>query len=176
MFTRSLRLGALATVRGTGCCERAVQETRTARLAWRGASVRSWRMGPYHEVSVLHDGRVVRLQRTTRGFETADDLRFERCRLVEQLNSLGRQGRGLLIDSRSAPHSTESHLDEEFRRYRREVMSGFDRVAALVRTKVAILQVNRLCAGQASAFQVFNDESDAVTYLLGADPSSPSSR
>ena len=124
-------------------------------------------MGPYHEVSVLHDGRVVRLQRTKRGFETADDLRFERLRLVEQLNTIGRKGRSLLIDSRSAPHSTEAQLDDEFRRYRREVMSGFERVAALVRTKVAILQVNRLCAGQASAFQVFNEEQDAIAYLLG---------
>jgi hypothetical protein len=123
-------------------------------------------MGPFHEVSVLHDGRVVCVRRTRRKFESDEELRYERSRLVEQLNAIGRHGRGLLIDSRAAPHSTEGRLDEEFRRYRREVMLGFDRVAALVRTKVGILQVNRLCAGQASAFQVFDDEEQAIASLL----------
>jgi hypothetical protein len=132
-------------------------------------------MGPFHEVDVLHDGRVVCVRRTPRQFESAEELRFERLRLVEQLNALGRRGRGLLIDSRTAPHSTESHLDEEFRRYRREVMLGFDRVAALVRTKVGILQVKRLCAGQAAAFQVFDDEAAAIASLL-AESSEPPAR
>jgi hypothetical protein len=132
-------------------------------------------MGPFHEVSVLHDGRVVCVRRTQRQFESAAELRFERLRLVEQLNALGRRGRGLLVDSRTAPHSTESQLDEEFRRYRREVMLGFDRVAALVRTKVGILQVKRLCAGQASAFQVFDDEEAAIASLLSESAPPPGS-
>ena len=131
-------------------------------------------MGPFHEVSVLHEGRVICVRRTRRKFESAAELRVERLRLVEQLNALGRRGRGLLIDSRTAPHSTERDLDEEFRRYRREVMLGFERVAALVRTKVGILQVNRLCAGQASDFEVFDDEAAAVASLLGGGAADPS--
>jgi hypothetical protein len=130
-------------------------------------------MGPFHEISVLHGGRVVCVRRTGRKFENAEELGFERRRLVEQLNVIGRRGRALLIDSRQAPHSTESLLDEEFRRYRREVMLGFDRVAALVRTKVGMLQVNRLCAGQASAFGVFDDEATAIASLLSDDVGGP---
>ncbi len=74
-------------------------------------------MGPFHEVSVLHDGRVVCVRRTQRKFETDEELRYERSRLVEQLNAIGRMGRRLLIDSRAAPDSTEGRLDGEVRRY-----------------------------------------------------------
>lgn len=123
-------------------------------------------MGPFHEISVLHGGRVVSVRRSGRVYESAEELRAERRRLSEQLDTIGRTGRGLLIDSRQAPHSTESRWDEEFRRYRRDVMSGYPRVAALVRTKVAILQVQRLCAGQAADFQVFDDEVAALAHLL----------
>jgi hypothetical protein len=133
-------------------------------------------MGPFHEVSLLHDGRVVCVRRTRRPFENVEELRYERSRLVEELNAIGRRGRGLLIDSRAAPHSTEGRLDDEFRRYRREVMLGFDQVAALVRTKVGMLQVNRLCAGQASAFQVFDDEAQAIASLLVDGPEDRASR
>lgn len=132
-------------------------------------------MAPFHEVNVLQDGRIVRLWRSPRAFADATELRFERRRLMGELNAIGRAGRGLLIDSRLAPHSTEAQLEEEFTRYRREVMAGYERVASLVRTKVAILQVNRLLSGQASEFQVFDDETEAIEYLLtGATPKRPS--
>lgn len=129
-------------------------------------------MAPFHEVRVLQDGRIVRLWRSRRPFADAAELRMERRRLVEELNTLGRAGRGLLIDSRLAPHSTEANLEDEFARYRREVMAGYDRVASLVRTKVAILQVNRLLTGQASEFQAFDDEAEATEYLLHGPPPS----
>jgi hypothetical protein len=129
-------------------------------------------MAPFHEVTVVQGGRVVRLWRSRRAFADAAELRLERRRLVEELNTLGRAGRGLLIDSRLAPHSTEAHLEEEFARYRREVMAGYERVASLVRTKVAILQVNRLLTGQASEFQAFDDEAEAIEYLLHGPPPS----
>ena len=132
-------------------------------------------MAPFHEVTVLRDGRIVRLWRSRRPFADASELRMERRRLVDELNAIGRAGRGLLIDSRLAPHSTESQLEDEFARYRREVMVGYDRVASLVRTKVAILQVNRLLTGQASEFQAFDDEAEAIDYLLhGPPPKRPS--
>lgn len=133
-------------------------------------------MAPFHEVTVSRDGRIIRLWRSTRPFADAAELRLERRRLVEELNTLGRAGRGLLIDSRLAPHSTENQLEDEFARYRREVMAGYDRVASLVRTKVAILQVNRLLSGQGSAFQAFDDEAEAVDYLLNGPAPRRSSR
>ena len=133
-------------------------------------------MSPFHQVDVLHNGRIVRVRRSARGFESAQELRLERSLLVEKLNSIGRSGRGLLIDSRSAPHSTDDKLQEEFRRFRVDVARGFERVATLVRTKVAILQVNRLCAEQTQTVQPFDDEAAAVSYLLTPLPGAAAPR
>jgi hypothetical protein len=130
------------------------------------------RMSPFHLVDVLHNGRVVRVERTGLRFEDAYTLNQERLLLVKALNTIGRSGRCLLIDSRAAPHSTDQDLEQEFRRFRLEVARGFERVAALVRTKVAILQVTRLCADQA-AVHPFNDEAAAIAYLLEPYPPHP---
>jgi len=127
-------------------------------------------MTPFHQVDVLHNGRIVRVRRSERRFENAHELSQERLLLAEKLNGIGRAGRGLLIDSRVAPSSTDDQMQEEFRRFRLEVSRGFERVATLVRTKVAILQVNRLCADQTVTVHPFNDEPTAITYLLGEMP------
>jgi hypothetical protein len=133
-------------------------------------------MSPFHEIDVSHNGRIVCVRRSSRGFESAEELRLERSLLVEKLNSIGRSGRGLLIDSRNAPHSTDDTLQEEFRRFRVDVSRGFARVATVVRTKVAILQVNRLCADQAQTVQPFDDEAAAISYLLSQLPAAPAPR
>jgi hypothetical protein len=127
-------------------------------------------MTPFHQIDVLHNGRIVRVWRSERRFDSAFELSQERVLLVEKLNGIGRAGRGLLIDSRVAPSSTDDHMQEEFRRFRLEVSRGYERVATLVRTKVAILQVNRLCADQTVSIRAFNEEPDAVSYLLGDVP------
>jgi hypothetical protein len=132
-------------------------------------------MNSFHKVELLHEGRVVCIRRSERPFESAAELRQERFRLVEQLNTLGRSGRGLLIDSRAAPHSTEASMKDEFERFRTEVARGYALVAILVRTKVGILQVRRLGAAQ-SAVVAFDDEAAAVNYLLGDAPRSSGPR
>jgi hypothetical protein len=133
-------------------------------------------MSPFHQVDVLHNGRIVCVRRSARRFDGAQELRLERSLLVEKLNSIGRAGRGLLIDSRSAPHSTDDNLQEEFRRFRVDVARGYERVATVVRTKVAILQVNRLCADQAQTVQPFDDEAAAISYLLSQLPAESAPR
>jgi len=124
-------------------------------------------LSPFHRVDLLHDGRVIRVQRSERPYPGAAELNQERLLLGEALDRLGRAGRGLLIDSRVAPSSTDERLKEEFRRFRVDVSRGFDRVAALVRTKVGILQVNRLVADAISNVQAFDSEAAAIAYLLG---------
>lgn len=132
-------------------------------------------MSPFHRIDVLHDGRVVRVERSGQPYASAEELNRERRLLCEALDQLGRAGRGLLIDSRAAPHSTDERLQEQFRRFRLEVARGFDRVAALVRTKVGILQVQRLVANTSEAsVQPFDDEVAAIAFLLGQAPPRPS--
>lgn len=127
-------------------------------------------MSPFHQVDVLHEGRIVRVRRSSRRFEGAQELSQERCLLRETLNGIGRAGRALLIDSRVAPNSTDDRLQEEFRRFRVEVARGFACVATLVRTKVGMLQVNRLSANQAVSVQAFDDEAAAIAHLLQQVP------
>ncbi len=136
-------------------------------------------MSPFHRVELSHAGRVILLQRSARQYQDAAELNQERLLLREALDKLGRAGRGLLIDSRVAPHSTDERLKEEFRRFRLDLVRGFERVAALVRTKVGILQVQRLVADGISSVQAFDDEAAAIAYLLQqtiAPPRRPSMR
>jgi hypothetical protein len=127
-------------------------------------------MTPFHQIEVIENGRIVLIRRSERRFENARELSQERVLMVERLNGIGRAGRALLIDSRIAPSSTDDDMQDEFKRFRLDVARGFDRVATLVRTKVAILQVNRLCADQTVTVQPFNDEALAIEYLLGGLP------
>lgn len=118
----------------------------------------------------------MRIQRSSLRFEGAHELSQERRLLVQTLNGIGRAGRGLLIDSRVAPHSTDERLQEEFRRFRLEVASGFERVASVVRTKVGMLQVHRLCADQAVSVHPFDNEAAAIAFLLSELPDTCNAR
>lgn len=122
---------------------------------------------------MLHDGRVVRVARSEVPYPSAAVLSQERLLLGEALDRLGRAGRGLLIDSRKAPSSTDDRLSDEFKRFRVDVSRGFDRVAALVRTKVGILQVNRLVNDSLTNVHAFDDEAAAIAYLLGTAVPAP---
>ena len=135
-------------------------------------------MSPFHRVDVLYAGRIVRLVRSSHAFQSVLELHHERLLLVEALNRLGRARRGLLVDSRDAPHTTDDRMQEEFRRFRLDVSRGFDAVAIVVRTKVGMLQVRRLGTQPSSEARAFDDENLAIEFLLeqvaGAPPVPPS--
>lgn len=110
------------------------------------------------------------LRRSAQPFDDGDELSRERALVAENLDALGRKGRGLLIDSRLAPHSTEDRLKDEFLRLRDEVVRDFERVAVLVRSKVGLLQVRRLAVEHTVPVHAFDDEAAAIAYLLGGSP------
>lgn len=128
-------------------------------------------MSPFHRVDVLYEGRIVRIVRSHRAFQNVLELHHERLLLAEALNRLGRAGRGLLVDSREAPHTTDERMQNEFRRFRLDVSRGFDAVAIVVRTKVGMLQVRRL--GTSSEARAFDDENVAMEFLLEQVPGVP---
>ena len=122
---------------------------------------------------MLFEGRIVRIVRSPQAFLNVLELHHERLLLAEALNHLGRAGRGLLVDSREAPHTTDDRMQEEFRRFRLDVSRGFDAVAVLVRTKVGMLQVRRLGTQPSSEARAFDDENVAIAFLLEQVPSAP---
>lgn len=136
-------------------------------------------MSPFHTVDELYAGRIVRIVRSSRAFQSVLELHHERLLLGEVLSRRGRIGRGLLVDSREAPHTTDDRMQEEFRRFRLDVSRGFDAVAIVVRTKVGMLQVRRLGTQPSMEARAFDDENAAIEFLLahvpGAPPMPPSS-
>jgi hypothetical protein len=130
-------------------------------------------MSPFHRVEVLYEGRIVRIVRSPRAFQSVLELHHERLLLGDALNRLGRAGRGLLVDSREAPHTTDDRMQEEFRRFRLDVSRGFAAVAIVVRTKVGMLQVRRLGTQPSSEARPFDDEGVAIEFLLQQVPAAP---
>src|SRR5688572_23282546 len=81
--------------------------------------------------------------RSAQRFDDEHQVRAERLNIGLVLDNIGRGG-ALLVDSRLAPASTDFELGTEFQALRREVERGFSRVAVLVKSKLGILQANRL--------------------------------
>lgn len=120
---------------------------------------------PYY--SVFLEPGFIRLVRTAARFESKAQITDARLWVGRQLDALGRTGRGILIDSRLAPPSTDFEHGVEFRALRRETERGFVRIAVLVQTKLGVLQAHRIAAQDRSGLVVFENESEAVEYARG---------
>lgn len=126
----------------------------------------SYPPGPSAFFSVHAEAGWVRVVRTAQRFDDEQQVRAERHRVGLVLDAIGRGG-SLLVDSRLAPPSTDFELGVEFRALRREVERGFERVAVLVKTKLGVLQANRLKPEQASSLlRVFDDEQEAIAFVV----------
>lgn len=126
----------------------------------------STRPNPHY--TVLLDTGFIRLVRSAARFETKAQITDARLWVGRQMDALGRAGRGILIDSRLAPHSTDFEHGAEFGELRRETVRGFTRIAVLVQTKLGVLQSHRIAAQDKTGLVVFENEADAVEFLKGA--------
>ena len=122
----------------------------------------------HHLPAELLAGGVVVLRRTARPFSSATELLFEKQRVILELDGLGRAGKHLLVDVRSAPPLTNDQLSPAFASLRGGIRKGFGRVAVLTRTKVGILQAGRMRQQDGTREQLFDRETDALAYLRGA--------
>jgi len=123
----------------------------------------------YHEALSFRGRNVVILRRTPTPFPDGAAVRREAARVQAALDRVGRSGRGLLVDSRRAPHGTDGRLSREFAEFRRAIRSDFRAIAILVRTKVGVLQATRLKTEDGMCAEgIFDDESAAIAYLESA--------
>lgn len=113
------------------------------------------------------DSGFVRLVRSAARFESKAQINAARVWVARQLDALGRAGRGILIDSRLGPPSTDFEHGAEFCELRRETERGFSRIAVLVQTKLGVLQAHRIAAQDKSGLVVFENESDAAEFARG---------
>ncbi len=126
----------------------------------------------YYEVTLEPSGVV----RVTRSDTPALDLqRLENALAAvhEALAAHAGDGKaaGVLVDMRDAHPRNDSGFETVLRRHRASIHALFERRAVLVRSFVAKLQLSRLDREQAvktGKTHVFNDEDEALEYLLGA--------
>ena len=109
--------------------------------------------------------RIIILRRTHKRFDDAATVRQEQARLEAALDDLGRATHKLLIDVRRAPLQSSEHLSLAFLDLRNGVRRGFRTIAILTRTKVGLLQAQRLRNEEGSREGVFDQEAEAIEFL-----------
>ena len=126
----------------------------------------------FHHLSHEDAGAIIVLTRTGNRFQNADEVKHERARLRRELDSVGRAGKLLLIDSRAAPLSTDQQVGGAFGELRREIQRGFECIAVILETKVGVLQANRLASNDLAAhgtgtsrIAVFETYEEALKFL-----------
>jgi hypothetical protein len=139
--------------------------TKVLRVSLLPPPAPSSRPNPHYTVSI--DSGFVRLVRSAARFDTKEQVEEARLWVSRQLDSFGRKGRNLLVDSRLAPPSTDFLHGAEFCELRREIERGFTRIAVLVQTKLGVLQARRIASEDKSGLMVFEREQDAVAYVMG---------
>jgi hypothetical protein len=82
----------------------------------------------------------------------------------------------LLLDARDAPLIPSDGYERDLGAAAPRLFDGFAKRAVLVRTAVGKLQAQRVSRARAQPFSVFEDEAEAIAYLLDADDAPPSTR
>lgn len=116
----------------------------------------------YYELTRAPTG-VYRLVRLARPFDSVAELADAHDALLSALES--QHPRALLVDLRNAPLKSDPEFEMAFAPYRARISRGASRVAALVRSKVGALQVQRLARTDRAATSVFDDEIAAMEWL-----------
>lgn len=122
---------------------------------------------PYLYVDELPGLPIVRVQRTEQAASSVDELVAAYAEVKGLLAKLDRSGFGLLMDIRQAPGRNDPEFEKAFAPIRAEILSGFPRVAVLVRSSIGTLQVQRHARedGLESEVRPFTDEAQAVAWL-----------
>ena len=126
------------------------------------------------------DARLVRYVRTSVPYASMSQYELLHERVAGALDQLGRWNHVLLVDMREAVMNTDPSFERAAGRGRRLVVRDFRRIAVLVKTAIGALQVGRHIREDAIDTTVFNEETAAISYLLGfsgfdSDPSPTSS-
>ena len=135
---------------------------------------------PQITVSTGPDPRLVRYVRTSVPYASIFEYELLHERISGFFDQLDRRQRVLLVDMREAVMNTDPAFEKAAGRARQLLARDFRRIAVLVKTAIGALQVGRHIREDASGSTVFNDETAAISFLLGvsgfdADPSPISS-
>lgn len=123
---------------------------------------------PFVVIAHLPGTPIIRFKRLEETPRTVLEIRTQLQKMIDALNTVDRRDHCLLMDMRDAPvrhvvPQFEQVLDE----YRPRLMSGFAKVAVLVKTSVGKLQVTRMAREDGVDIRIFNIEAEALAYLTG---------
>jgi hypothetical protein len=136
---------------------------------------------PQITLSTEPEARLVRYVRSSAPYP--DLVEYERVheRVAAALDNLGRKRNVLLVDMREALMNNEPAFEKAAARGRQLLVRDFRRVAVVVKTAVGALQVGRHLREDSLEMPIFNDDTEALSFLLGvsgfdAEPPSSSMR
>lgn len=115
--------------------------------------------------------RLVVVRRTARAFDTLAEAKAAHAAIVDKLGMLSRRSFRLLVDLRSAPLRSDPEFESAIAAQRKQMLTGFARVAVIVRTAAGRMQVTRHIRDDISDAHVYLEEAEAMAFLEGADAS-----
>ena len=107
---------------------------------------------------------MIEVKRTSSSFESIDEMRSAFNEVNRVLDGAGRLSANLLVDTRDAPPRNDPAFELSFEPLRTAMLSGFRRVAILVRTTAGRLQAERHTRNDGVGGRVFTEEADARMY------------
>ncbi len=119
----------------------------------------------YVRVEVDASKKLARFTRTTATFPSLAQLERSFGDGSAALEQLDRARYGLFVDLRDARGSNDPAFEHAMVRARRRLMTGFRRVAVLVKSASGALQVRRHAKEDGVEMGVFTDENELLTYL-----------
>ncbi len=138
---------------------------------------------PYGRIDVETDASVARFTRSSLPLPTIIEMEIFHDNVGRALDRLNRSRYSLLVDLREAQGTSSSGLEASLASGRRRMLSGFVRVAIVVKTAAGALQVLRHAREDGIDVRVFqDDEAGALAFVRmsmspgsSSSPASPSS-
>ena len=103
---------------------------------------------PWLNLTAHPDDGVVEMVRTAVPFASLAEVAQAYGALIEELESLSAQNRGLLTDLRAAPGRNDPAFEEIIAPFLRRMYACFDRRAIVIRSAIGKLQVRRHAGSQ----------------------------
>lgn len=122
---------------------------------------------PYAIIAHLPGTQILRFKRLPETTSDIPEVRRRLERMVDALNTVDRSEFSLLMDMRDAPtRITPPEFEQLLDEYRPRLIKGFRKVAVLVKTQVGKLQASRMARQDKLGVGIFDDEDEALGYLL----------
>jgi hypothetical protein len=120
---------------------------------------------PFVHLTYDETTSIVRMVRSAVPFRSAEELRNGLQPVPAALDTLGRDGKYLLVDTRLAIARDDAEFEVALRPMRARITRNFERVAVLTQTVIGQLQVQRQARESGEQAFVFTSEEEATAYL-----------